>query len=97
MFSKIVRFGELRRDGPLLLPLLADDNLLAILRGQRQEIVIGLHKIRREEIEPVEPVVKMADFLVRIIMGIDVQSGASDLSQGYVMFFHVSCVGLSGQ
>ena len=27
----------------------------------------------------------------------DVQSGASYLSQGFVMFFHVSCEGLPGQ
>ena len=46
--SKVVRFGELRREGPLPLLLLADINLLAIFRGQMPEIVIGLHEIRRE-------------------------------------------------
>ena len=75
LFSKVVSLGELRRERPLLFPFLADDNLLAILRARRQEIVIGLHKIRREEIEPVEPVVKTVNFLVRIIMGIDVALG----------------------
>ena len=59
LLSKVVRLGELRREGPLLplLPLfLADDNLLAILRGRVPEIVVGLDEIRREEVEPVEPV-----------------------------------------
>ena len=51
LFSKVVRFGELRREGPpplLILLLRADINLLAVFRGRMPEIVIGLHEIRRE-------------------------------------------------
>ena len=34
---------------------------------------------------------------VSLMIGVFVQSGASYLSQGFVMFFHVSCEGLPGQ
>ena len=48
LFSKVVRFGELRREGPPPLLILLLRDLLAIFRGQMPEIVIGLHEIRRE-------------------------------------------------